>query len=307
MNLSFKIQLTAFLLFSTPFAADAQSLRDYTYVPFPEEIGHKWLIDRLDPWYRSSHLETITVVGDSIVFGRRYIKLSDGNLYRNDTSAKALYGIPKGTIQDTLIMTFNLSVGDRVPKSFITCTSPLDRGCSDMLQNPMLDSYVANVDTVLIGSEYHRRLHCRGYINRFKGFLIEGIGHGRGFFDKITPFDGIRDTLNLLICYDDRVVDPSDRNFCGPLSAQAIQIYNQILVLNNPVHSESLHIKILNTRFRSACIQLISLIGNVAYLRNINNDSQDQEIKIDNLAAGVYSLRLISKEFAGQPIAVVVK
>jgi len=96
--------------------------------------------------------------------------------YRNDSINKKVYYFPPEATSDTLLYDFNLNIFDTLPQSFVY--DPTITGIT----------YVNEIDSVLIGLNYHKRFGFYNILNHTNsGYLIEGIGSTYGLFNRIYP------------------------------------------------------------------------------------------------------------------------
>src|SRR5690554_1719959 len=176
-------------------------IRAQSYVPFPEQNA-VWSNFRSaegqqgkgDGWCYNSNIYTN---GDTIINGKKYIKLleekihfihfanichfspdttmpvewSSFGLLRNDTVNKKVYYRRQGTNSDTLLYTFDLNIGDTLPRTFIN---------HKFNQNNAFVGYI--VDSVFIESYggVNRKVFVLNKSGSRQYTLIEGIGSVRG-------------------------------------------------------------------------------------------------------------------------------
>jgi len=89
-------------------------------------------------------------------------------MIRNDSLNRRVYFRPKGSGIDTLLYDFSLQVGDTLPPSYTNI---------NFGQN-----YVSNIDSILIGNQYHKRFKILSYVD-----IIEGIGSTFGLLAALFP------------------------------------------------------------------------------------------------------------------------
>jgi hypothetical protein len=117
--------------------------------------------------------------------------MTDTNKYvgaiREDLS-KHVYFLPDTitTTSEILLYDFNLNVGDTLPYSYNNSSYFLGL------------NYVSGIDSVLVGTQYHKRfkISASGYTNYVS--IIEGVGSAFGLLEMfIDPFEW----SDFLICY----------------------------------------------------------------------------------------------------------
>ncbi|HXC03280.1 MAG TPA: T9SS type A sorting domain-containing protein, partial [Bacteroidia bacterium] len=106
---------------------------------------------------------------------------------RQDTLANKVFLCLPGHSADTLLYSYNLSVGDTFPKSYL-CPFPHNQ--------PL----VKKIDTVVIGSVHYRRLLLdTAAIHSSFPQVIQGIGSTQGF---LTPFYSFFEQGPCLECFN---------------------------------------------------------------------------------------------------------
>ena len=275
----------------------------YQYVPFPTDAGHHWLMDRLDPRYASSHLHHVYSLGDSIIFGHTYTVLSDGNLIRNDTVRRRIYGVPIGTFQDTLIMSYDLELGDSVPDCWVMCRYPFQNGCQYLASvNPI--ARIRGIDFIRIGNKLHRRLQCTGYVSGPEGVFIEGIGHGAGVFEKLTPRD-YPDSTYFLICFDDNPINPSFRPVCGPLATRVGKLHALLEAYPNPcLAGQMLTLQLPMPLESQAEAMLFDMQGRMVRHVPLIKGALKCQLSMEGLASGQYIAKIAHPSLAAEPIII---
>jgi hypothetical protein len=177
------------------------------YHPFPTQdaIWRGYLADNVFHNYKAYEY---LISGDTIITGKTYHKLikliasyainPSGNpildslgpayqsyfgAFREDTALKKVYFMPTWNSNELLLYDFNLQLGDTLSGV-----------------NVDNHTYVATVDSILVGTKYRRRLGIANlYTFNFPYvYLIEGIGSTSDFyFAYNVPFEGYR----VLYCY----------------------------------------------------------------------------------------------------------
>lgn len=169
------------------------------YVPFPES-GATWRVDKASCVYCTADMVNCicskfqyTLQGDTTVGNYGYKKIhrewqdidefeftDSGYLgaIRQDIPNKKVYYLMPNTSIDTLLYDFDLAVGDTVPISYV-------------FEFP--DLVVEEIDSILIGSNYHKIYSIHGIGDK----LIEGIGSTAGLIETMFVFE----VYHLLRCF----------------------------------------------------------------------------------------------------------
>jgi len=179
------------------------------YHPFP--TSHAAWREYFEGQYNQCIDYQYTIGGDTSISGKTYYKIIKSGVqyaimwglicnydsvggafsgyfgaYREDTSTKKVYFVYTGLSNESLLYCFNLNIGDTLYNSF----------GNDSLHT---HNYVSSVDSVLVGSEYHKRFGISepgGLLNYF--YLIEGIGSTYGLIGYLEPpFEA----GSILVCF----------------------------------------------------------------------------------------------------------
>lgn len=189
--------------------------------------------------------------------------------FRQEISNKKVYLYLNGV--DALAYDFNLNAGDTLPLSCLGGFS---------------DNHVESIDSVLIGSEYHKRFWISGGASTNYTALIEGIGTTLGAFASInTPFE-FGDDLWCVRINDETAWTSSTGNECGLTSVTDKTITeNQTLISPNPfsMFTTIRTDKVLN----NANLSVYNSYGNkVVHINNICG--QTITLNRGNLPCGLY-------------------
>jgi hypothetical protein len=105
---------------------------------------------------------------------------------RDDSLTRKVYYIPKDSLQERVLFDFSLQVGDTIPTY------------QDQLVNYPTGAYITSIDSVLIGSSYHKRFNLQSFnVNAIVYHIIEGVGSRNGLIERLAhDFSG-----GLLTCY----------------------------------------------------------------------------------------------------------
>ncbi len=178
------------ILFSTFLFSNSLS---QTYYPFPESDAI-WKYNRQDipdycPCMGTCSIYQYIITGDSTINNFIYHKIKQSGFYyvdncdtlyfdqgyqgayRNDFENKKVLFVPAGELNEKLLYDFNLNIGDTIPVSYL---------------NPGYDCFVNEIDSVLVGNSYRKRIMFNCDWNYGDDFsMIEGIGG----MELIEPFD----------------------------------------------------------------------------------------------------------------------
>lgn len=189
--------------------------------------------------------------------------------FRQDKASKKIYLFENGT--DTLAYDFNLNVGDTL---HWTCLSI------------GYNNYIQSIDSVLIGSQYHKRF----WLNNNYAALIEGVGSTLGAFAPIAPAFESGEDLWCIRINNQTAWTSSQVNKCSLTSITENSIAeNQILISQNPFSAETTLNFISN--LKSATLTVYNSSGQQAkQMKNISG--QTIILHRDNLPSGLYFIRL---------------
>lgn len=189
--------------------------------------------------------------------------------FRQDNANKKIYLFENGT--DTLAYDFNLNVGDT-----------LNWTCLSIGYN----NYIQSIDSVLIGSQYHKRF----WLNNNYAALIEGVGSTLGAFARIAPAFESGEDLWCIRINNQTAWSSSQVNKCSLTSIAENSIAeNQILISNNPFSTETTLSSISNLKYSTLTVYNSS--GQQAkQMQNISG--QTITLYRDNLPSGLYFIRL---------------
>lgn len=149
----------------------------------------KYFVDG-DSTYNSLDYKKYYFTNDSIVTTGSYFAL-----LREDTIQKKVFAIAEGDAQEHLLYDFSLSISDTIsvyPISFSYGFGPI------LIQVDLIDS-------ILIGSDYHKRLKISGVTpgTGLDEYWIEGIGSTLGPFNSgITAFFITDVYFPTLLCFE---------------------------------------------------------------------------------------------------------
>lgn len=239
----------------------------------------KYFIDG-DSTYNTIDYKKYYFTNDSIVTTGSFFAL-----LREDTILKKVFSIASGNTQEHLLYDFSLSINDTIsvyPLSFPFYFGPI------LIKVDLIDS-------VLIGSNYHKRLKISG-VNENTGFdeyWIEGIGSTMGIFNcGITGIVVLDIYYSTLLCFEkDGVILYNNQNFtnCYQHHSTGIDensLWLKTLLFPNPATS-LVYIK-SNIEIKSYKIE--SLVGKI--IKQENTTSKTFSIDISTYLDGVYMVTL---------------
>jgi hypothetical protein len=273
-------------------------------VPFPEQnaVWSNFSSDegqqgKGDGWCHNSNIYTN---GDTIINGKKYIKLLEEKIHfhhfantchfnpdttkpvewtnlgllRNDTANKKVYFRKQGTNSDTLLYTFDLNIGDTLPRTYINLK---------FSNSQSFAGYI--VDSIFI--ESYGGVNRKVFILNRRDTLIEGIGSVKGLFSYRSTRSGRDNQLNCLTVNNQLIYGSSGAN-CQLTSIHELdnQQSNPINVYPNPVKDQ---FKIeTNQQQEFRAIELFDLTGKSVRSYNSNK----LEFSVKGITPGVYILRI---------------
>jgi hypothetical protein len=283
------------LLFSTLLAISASG-QTSVYHPFPDSNAYWNFHYTLYCFSGTSNNDySITISGDTSINSKTYHKLATPfvesstvgdcidmqvgykGAIRQDTALRKVFYVPPTATSEQLLYDFNMLVGDTV-KGFIENT-------------PYPPDIVLSVDSVLVGSNYHKRWKIN---NNYPIYIIEGIGSDYGLIQK-SPSNNTDFPYYILNCFNQngQTLYPGTSTNCQ-LITSIITIDNtssQIKVFPNPSNG-SFTVDFDNLKNVKE-IRILDLLGKIVFQKSINKQSK---INIDNLPSGVYILTVIDNE-----------
>ena len=195
--------------------------------------------------------------------------------FREDTILKKVYFIPYWNPNEQLLYDFNLQLGDTL--------SGVNQGNH---------TYVGTVDSILIGTDYRRRLGivCELFSNNPYVYLIEGIGSTSGLVEPMNiPFEG----YIVLYCFTQdgiHLYQSSDpHSTCDYLSVMEIEPNKSFNTAPNPFN-QSTQITLPQT-YRSITLEVYNIQGQqVAQYQYADCDKI--QLQRNHLNSGLYFLKL---------------
>jgi hypothetical protein len=197
--------------------------------------------------------------------------------YRNDSINKKVYFVPPSALSDTLLYDFNLNLGDALHQSYLY-DSTYWGGVI----------VVTGIDSVIIGSKYHKRFLLYG--NPFMMGLIEGIGFTSGLLTHIYFAIGCSTEL---VCVSENGVPvyPGSTGNCGFVSVEQEKVNNPqvVSIIPNPV-LDFANINFLSVNI-TVNISIMDILGNekLRFERLKNGD----KMNLTKLQPGLYLYKVV--------------
>jgi hypothetical protein len=206
--------------------------------------------------------------------------------YREDTTNRKVFFLPPGSISDTLLYNFNLSVGDTLP---VTYTNDF-----------FVSNIVTSIDSILIGSKYHKRFGISGY--GFDGFdtnyvyLIEGIGSTYGLLGRLqAPAEVPGGSILECFMQNGITLFPDTNTLCQLVSLNVNELKNPIRLIVFPNPFSTTTTLQTNINLKSATLSIYNALGQE--IKTINNISgKEITLQRDNLPEGIYFIRLTEED-----------
>ena len=197
--------------------------------------------------------------------------------FREDVLNKRIYFIEPDSTADTLLYDFNLSVGDTLPDSY--------------LSNKMYyKNIVASVDSVLVGSVYHKRFNINEGGSTYVS-LVEGVGSTYGFLGYLAPPFESQNVLDCFKMHDTLAYQPSGGLGCSSLAvtvARLNDLEQAVYVYPNPGSgSFKLSMSFLNA---GMSMEVRDVFGKMIMDAKLNSLSTEIDLAVQ--PAGIYFLKV---------------
>lgn len=241
--------------------------------------NEKYFVDG-DSTYNTIDYKKYYFTNDSIVTTGSFFAL-----LREDTILKKVFSIASGNTQEHLLYDFSLSINDTIsvyPLSFFCYSGPV------LIKVDLIDS-------ILIGSNYHKRLKISG-VNQNTGYdeyWIEGIGSTMGIFNC-----GITGVLYFDICYPtllcfekEGITLYSNPNFTNcyqnyPTGIEDILLQHTTLLFPNP----ATNLVFIKSDNEIKSYKIESFVGQI--IKQEKTNAKSFSIDISNYLDGVYLVTL---------------
>jgi hypothetical protein len=198
--------------------------------------------------------------------------------FRNDSINEKVYFIPASASSDTLLYDFNLNIQDTLPQSYIF--DPAITGIS----------VISQVDSIVIGTKYHKRFGISVLDFQNYDYLIEGIGASTGLLERIYPF---WECGSWLDCVEENgmTVYPDTGLGCNLVIVNTDLLNKPIYfkIVPNPVYNFA-KVNFLPS-YNSIDLSLTDVLG-VERLR-IENLKNESRIDLTNFKEGLYFYKVI--------------
>jgi hypothetical protein len=274
------------------------------YQPFPandgdwRQISQQFFLPEVERWdYEYS------ISGDSTINGINYHKIFHAGLYemRHYTSAstytyssgpgvpsskgyvgayredgqKHIYFCPADSSSEQLLYDFNLAVGDTLP---------------DAYNQAYVVNTVFSIDSVMIGTQYHRRYNISetSSPNMVYVSLIEGIGSTFGLLETMVP---VFEHTDVLMCHTRAgatLFTDGSSGSCALPSAMAISESNRqntLIAFPNP-SGGLIHLK----QKQAGELYIENLLGDELF--HVNVSSETKAVDLSQLPKGIYILKI---------------
>lgn len=244
----------------------------------------------------------ISITGDTIIGDKQYQKLQrfgviymfvyPGNClnyfssvyneyagaFRNDSVGKKVFYFPQGGTSEVLLYDFNLNLNDKLPETYY-------------YQYVMDTSFISQIDSVLIGNEYHKRFGVSNSYSINYVYLVEGIGSSFGLLSSLdVPFE----FGSTLLCFkqNDVAVYPEQGFDCVLVTGinDSPENISGFTISPNPISSE---VGVINMPKLAQPAELVigDIIGNeVLRIRNVEHGTV---INTGRLNPGIYFYKVI--------------
>jgi|GEM_PF-442658 len=288
------LSILAIVLYSSILNAQSN-----VYHPFPDSNA-AWKESQDGGSCFSCSIDQLYLTGDTVVVEKNYKKIQHHadtyriedhyycdwsyfigsfdrycGAYRNDIEGRKVYYLEPGSETEVLLYDFDLKLNDTLPPTYIFNPSYFNG-----------ISYVSQVDSILLGQEYHRRFAI-GYHGTFSwplyAYLIEGIGSTQGLLSQMYASY----ICSNLLCFkqDGLTVYPDTNYQCDIVSVESRETRNiQFHIFPNPI-SESAEVS-FNSGIKNVEIAIFDILGverkRIAELNNMDI------INLSNLIPGIY-------------------
>jgi hypothetical protein len=271
-----------------PFPTHDAIWREYSgYYPIPNFVAFEYIITG-DTLILDKDYHKILRISANYAIGYNGVPILDSlggtyeeyyGAFREDTILKQVFFIPYWYQYEELLYDFNLQLGDSL--------SGLNGGQY---------TYVMTVDSVIVGTEYRRRLGigCPHFFNYPYVFLIEGIGSTFGFVEPINiPIEGVLKlycfTQNGISLYQS--ADP--HSTCDFLAVKEIESNKPVGVSPNPF-TTSTQIT-LDKTYHNISLSVYDIQGKLM-LQKQHKDCNQIQLNRNGLGNGMYFLKLTLDE-----------
>jgi len=210
--------------------------------------------------------------------GYYYYNQYEGAL-RQDSILKKVFFVQPSNNFEELLYDFNLGIGDTLDSSF----------------NSFADfNFISNIDSVLVGSNFHKRFILSSQFDTNYAAIIEGVGSTLGLFKNLVNPNFIMYAGSHLKCFNHYADNYPDTSACVFTIGidETKQDPNFFSIYPNPIISESTIN--FNHWIPNAELSLYDLHGRLVRRLNIEQSSEVKFIRGD-LPDGLYSLVSISK------------
>jgi Secretion system C-terminal sorting domain len=198
--------------------------------------------------------------------------------FRNDSINKKVYYVPPSSINDTLLYDFNLNLYDTLHQSYLYDSST------------MTMCFVDEIDSVLIGSKYHKEFRiANGSIPPYL-YLIEGIGSSSGLLAHLHPIFECGDDLKCVI--ENGVTIYPDSTYSCQLVDGGSEIICPIFLFKiNPNPVSDWGVLNLSPPVNNLELSITNALG--IEIERIYNLKNDERIDLSKFQSGLYLYKVI--------------
>ncbi len=278
-----------------------QFLKAQAYIPFPDSNA-MWTDRIYDPscgitplcsinQYRISgdtvinaiSYKTLTKSGYLVSQNNQYTFYSEyaGGFRQEITNKRVFYFPPYGYIQkDTLLYDFNLNVGDSLPQTYL-------------YPGNLCDAIVDIIDSVAIGTSYHKRFHIStvGSPPWGQTWLIEGIGCTHGLLGGFCfGWEGSQD----LTCFTqgDTINYPGYSSDCDIITSVSYLRNNPEAIVLSPNPANNMLSITFPINFHYAEIEIYDNFGLKFYCYSGEIINGNFLVPVLSWAEGIYILKV---------------
>ena len=194
---------------------------------------------------------------------------------RNDSANKKIYYYDKVLNKECLLYNFDLAVGDSVIHWYSSCN-----GTSGYYKN------VTSIDSVLVGSIYHKRFNINGGMNQDTS-IIEGIGSTTGLFGLYIVFENYNDLVCFSVLNQTMFINPPHPS-CGVVGVEEKEHNSLCLISPNPssgifkiTSSENFQSSVYDVFGREVC-------------HSTNPPVNQSALDLSSQPKGIYFIKIIS-------------
>jgi hypothetical protein len=197
--------------------------------------------------------------------------------FRNDSINKKVYYVPPSSTNDTLLYDYNLNLFDTLHQSYLYDSSTMI-------------CFVHEIDSVLIGSQYHKEfIIANGNIPPYL-YLIEGIGSSSGLLGSLFPLFECGDGLEC-VTENGVTIYPDSNYSCQLVDGVSEIVSSNFLFKIYPNPLSDWGIVNLSPPFNNLELSITNELG--VEIKRINNLKNEERIDLSNFQPGLYLYKVI--------------